>query len=308
MGRDSRSIYFLQGGGIYTLAIGAAPADRYRSARPRLRRARGPRRARRRGRSARHRNGVRRRGSAAHSPSSVKMEIDIPAERRQVFEEAWRVMKNRFYDPKMHGVNWAAAKDKYESHAAPHRRYRGAAQRDHGDDRRYERVATPGSPAARACPAQRTPRSASPTRYPGFDLEPDASGYYKVGYIYRKGPADHDYVKIAPGNFILAVNGKELKTTRELLEALQHSARAASSNSWSTQQARDRWRVDDRPGTAHRRRHEQPAIRSLGGRPQADGRQTDQRRDRLPAHQGDGRARRSPSSSATCWRTRTRRR
>ena len=39
------------------------------------------------------------------------------------------------------------------------------------------------------------------------------SGFYKVGYIYRKGPADHDYVKIAPGNFILSVNGKELKTS-----------------------------------------------------------------------------------------------
>ena len=34
---------------------------------------------------------------------------------QQVFEEAWRVMKNRFYDPKMHGANWAAAKDTYES-------------------------------------------------------------------------------------------------------------------------------------------------------------------------------------------------
>ncbi len=45
---------------------------------------------------------------------SVRMQIDRPAERRQVFEEAWRIMKNRFYDPKMHGVNWAAAKDNYE--------------------------------------------------------------------------------------------------------------------------------------------------------------------------------------------------
>ena len=51
------------------------------------------------------------------------------------------------------------------------------------------------------------------TRYPGFDLEPDGSGYYKVGHIYKKGPADHDYVRIAKGNFILAVNGKPLKTT-----------------------------------------------------------------------------------------------
>jgi tricorn protease len=51
------------------------------------------------------------------------------------------------------------------------------------------------------------------THYPGFDLAPDASGYYKVSYIYRKGPADHDYVKIVPGYYILAVNGKELKST-----------------------------------------------------------------------------------------------
>ena len=41
------------------------------------------------------------------------------------------------------------------------------------------------------------------TRYPGFDLELDSSGYYKVSYIYKKGPADHDYVKLAVGNFIL---------------------------------------------------------------------------------------------------------
>jgi tricorn protease len=34
-----------------------------------------------------------------------------------------------------------------------------------------------------------------------------------VSYIYRKGPADHEYVKLSPGNYILAVNGKELKTS-----------------------------------------------------------------------------------------------
>jgi len=51
------------------------------------------------------------------------------------------------------------------------------------------------------------------TRYPGFDLEPDASGYFKVSYIYAKGPADHDYIKLAAGNYILAVNDKPLKAT-----------------------------------------------------------------------------------------------
>src|SRR5262249_54566880 len=58
------------------------------------------------------------------------------------------------------------------------------------------------------------------TRYPGFELQPDASGFYKVAYIYRKGPADHEYVKIAAGNFILGVNGKELKTSENYWKLL----------------------------------------------------------------------------------------
>ena len=42
---------------------------------------------------------------------------------------------------------------------------------------------TGGEPAAPG--GRRT--SALHTRYPGFDLEPDASGFYKVGCIYPQG-------------------------------------------------------------------------------------------------------------------------
>ena len=51
------------------------------------------------------------------------------------------------------------------------------------------------------------------TRYPGFDIEADSSGYFKVGHIYKQGPADHEYTKIEKGNFVLAVDGKDLRTT-----------------------------------------------------------------------------------------------
>src|SRR5204863_320230 len=39
------------------------------------------------------------------------------------------------------------------------------------------------------------------------------SGFYKVGHIYKSGPADHDYLKIAPGNFIVSIDGHALKTS-----------------------------------------------------------------------------------------------
>ena len=140
------------------------------------------------------------------------MEIDIPAERRQVFEEAWRVMKNRFYDPKMHGADWAAAKDTYESmlpFIADTEELHNVIMEMIGD----MNASHTGISAGGLIPGRTEQEERVQTRYPGFDMEADASGYFKVSYIYRKGPADHEYVKLAVGNYILGLNDKDLKTS-----------------------------------------------------------------------------------------------
>ena len=121
-------------------------------------------------------------------------------------------MKNRFYDAKMHGVDWSAAKDKYESllpHIADNEELHNLIMEMIGD----LNASHTGISGGTRLPVQGPPEERIATRYPGFDIEPDASGFYKVSHIYRKGPADHDYVKIAPGNFVLAVNGKDLKAS-----------------------------------------------------------------------------------------------
>lgn len=46
-------------------------------------------------------------------PFSASIRIDREAEKRQVFEELWRVLKDRFYDPEFHGQDWEELKDKY---------------------------------------------------------------------------------------------------------------------------------------------------------------------------------------------------
>ena len=46
--------------------------------------------------------------------SGLRVKIDPKAEWRNVFNEAWRVNRDFFYDPDMHGVDWGAAKEKYE--------------------------------------------------------------------------------------------------------------------------------------------------------------------------------------------------
>ena len=45
---------------------------------------------------------------------SLTLRIDRRAEWKQMFEETWRVMKYRYYNPAMNGYDWAAIKVKYE--------------------------------------------------------------------------------------------------------------------------------------------------------------------------------------------------
>ena len=45
--------------------------------------------------------------------SGMKMVIDPRKEWRQIFDEAWLMEKEYFYDPHMHGVDWQAMYDRY---------------------------------------------------------------------------------------------------------------------------------------------------------------------------------------------------
>src|SRR4051812_3031935 len=137
---------------------------------------------------------------------SANIEVDHKALRAQVFNEGWRIMKNRFYDAKMHGADWNAAWETY-----------GSLLDNIVDEEELHTVmmmmigqlnashtGVSGGPSA----VERTQQ----TRYPGFDLVADASGFFKVGHVYKDGPADGDYLKIKEGNFIVSVDGHDLKS------------------------------------------------------------------------------------------------
>lgn len=47
-------------------------------------------------------------------PYMAKMQVNYVAEKEQVFEEAWRTIRDGFYDPKFHGNDWQALHDKYK--------------------------------------------------------------------------------------------------------------------------------------------------------------------------------------------------
>ena len=191
---------------------GAVPQNAQAAAR-----AGGPRRRGTRqhdGTGGRARDGRRRNGAAGHLHRQPRSRS--PALRAQVFNEGWRIMKNRFYDAKMHGADWSDG-ERLRATARPRRRQRGTAERDDDDDRASQRV------AHRRQRRRRTPigaRSRRATR--ASTSSPIPSGFYKVGHIYKDGPADRDYLKITAGNFVVVDRRPRAEDRRQLL-ALLHA-------------------------------------------------------------------------------------
>jgi C-terminal processing protease CtpA/Prc len=56
-------------------------------------------------------------GKATSKPVAfaAEMQIDGPRERDYIFEHAWRQTRHKFYDPKLHGVDWQAMKENYQT-------------------------------------------------------------------------------------------------------------------------------------------------------------------------------------------------
>ena len=52
-------------------------------------------------------------GKGILNVSAIEVKIDPVVEWKQIFDEVWRINRDYFYDPGMHGANWPAIKEKY---------------------------------------------------------------------------------------------------------------------------------------------------------------------------------------------------
>ena len=194
-------------------------------------------------------------------------------------------MKNRFYDPKMHGADWNAAKTAYEpllDYLVDDDELNTVMMMMIGQLNASHTGVTGGGPANDSRPPLQT-------RHPGFDLVADASGFYKIAHIYKDGPADRDYLKIKKGDYLIAVDDHDLKTTENYWQYFTLAA-GSKFHFMRERQAGERGRLDGDDHSGRRRRFHRSAVREVGHGPPRDGHEVEQRRDRLPAHPRDGRA------------------
>lgn len=196
--RDGRSLFFRERDGIYSIAMpGGGAAGAATAGRP---------------------TGATGGAEAARRRISfnVRVKVNRSAEWAEMFGDAWRTMKYRFYDPKMHGMDWDAAKAKYEP-----------LVKDVGDRQELLNIINEmigelnASHTGSAPPPGGRAAGGVSTGNLGIDLEPDkAAGRYKVSYVYEDGPADKDWVKVSVGNYLIAIGGKEVKAGDEYWELL----------------------------------------------------------------------------------------
>jgi tricorn protease len=191
--RDGRTLFFREGEGVYSVSLGGGTAAFGAAGRGGATGGAG---------GASSAEGPRRRVSFV-----AKVKIEKPAEWAEMFDDAWRTMKYRFYDPKMHGYNWDAMRAKYQPLVADvgdRQELLNIINEMIGELNASHTGAAPGFGGGGEARVQ--------TGHLGLELESDEqAGRYRVTHVYETGPADKDWVKVNVGDYLLAINGKPVK-------------------------------------------------------------------------------------------------
>src|SRR5262245_13616729 len=136
----------------------------------------------------------------------AKVRIDKTAEWAEMFDDAWRTMKYRFYDPNMHGKDWDAARAKYQP-----------LVQDVGDRQELlniinEMIGELNASHTGAAGGPQGQEDRVQTAHLGIELESDEQAErYRVTHIFESGPADKDWVKVKTGDYLIAINGKQVR-------------------------------------------------------------------------------------------------
>jgi len=158
--------------------------------------------------------------------SDMKVWVDLKAEWVQIFNEAWRQMRDFFYDPGMHGVEWNAVRTKYEP-LVPHVNNR--------NDLNYvigEMIGELSAGHAYVSGGDKPSPERIKTGLLGARLSRDKSGYFKIDRILRgenwssdqRSPLTEVGVDVSEGDFIIAVNGKPTSDMTDIYESFVDKA------------------------------------------------------------------------------------
>ncbi len=156
----------------------------------------------------------------------MKVNLDRYAEWEQIFNESWRQMRDFFYDPNMHGVDWVKVKENYQ----PLLKYV-----NHRADLTYiigEMIGELSAGHSYVGGGDYPKAKRLKLGLLGAELEKDESGYFKVTKILKsqnwdknvRNPLTDIGVNVKEGDYIIAVDGQSTKDMTNIYTALVDKA------------------------------------------------------------------------------------
>ena len=166
-------------------------------------------------------------GEGKIGTDGIEVKINPRAEWNEIFSEAWRVNRDYFYDPGMHGVDWKAARAKYAAFLPD--------VTTRSDLNRVMQWMTSelGVGHHRISDAGDVPAAAHPV--PGGLLGADYSvenGRYRFANVYGglnwtpelRAPLTEPGVNVKAGEYLLAVNGRDVRPAANLFSFFENTA------------------------------------------------------------------------------------
>lgn len=165
-------------------------------------------------------------GAGKINVDDIEVRIDPRAEWTQIFNEAWRINRDYFYAPNMHGVNWIAAREKYAAFL-PHLATRGdlnrviqwmcselsvGHHRGGGGDTLYQAKTVPGGLLGVDYSVENG-RYRFKKVYGGLNWNPDL-----------RSPLTEPGVNVKAGEYLIAVRGQDLRPPANVYQLFENTA------------------------------------------------------------------------------------
>jgi tricorn protease len=157
----------------------------------------------------------------------MMMKIEPKAEWSQEYTDAWRIMRDWFYDPNMHGMDWNAIRAKYGQlvPSVANREDLNFLLTEMGSELMAGHVYV-----ERGSDAPRVARTEGGLL--GAELVPDSSGYFKITKIYPgenwhesfRSPLTEPGVKAKVGDYVIAVDGRSTRGVKNFYELTEGKA------------------------------------------------------------------------------------
>ncbi|HET7843159.1 MAG TPA: PDZ domain-containing protein, partial [Xanthomonadales bacterium] len=158
----------------------------------------------------------------------LELRVDPRAEWRQEYVDAWRILRDWFYDEGVHGgiARWNAIRDRYAA-LVPY-----VTTRADFDYILHEIAgeANAGHVYVQSPPDESVPRR--PAGFLGAELESDPSGYFRIAKIFagenfdpaNRSPLTEPGVSVREGEYLIAVDGVPATSVRNAYALLENKA------------------------------------------------------------------------------------